>query len=99
MTPENYIVASNNRAAVAAAKSLIGELLSTGFVHNGSLTIYGISGVGKTHLLHSVGWAVLEAGRNVGYLKSYSLISLILEAFKTGPQTSYLLNLVKWTCF
>ena len=82
MTPENYIVASNNRAAVAAAKSLISELLDAGFVQNGSLTIYGISGVGKTHLLHSVGWAVLEAGRNVAYLKSYSLISLVLEAFK-----------------
>jgi len=54
-----------------------------------SLTVFGISGVGKTHLLQSVAWQALGDGFNVAYFKAPSLIELVNEAFKS-KKTSFL---------
>ncbi len=51
MTFDNYVVGDSNRLAFVAAKAVVE---APGTIHN-PLFLYGKSGLGKTHLLHSIG--------------------------------------------
>ena len=75
MSPNRFIVASNNQRAY----ELCNKIMKDG---KGSIVVYGISGVGKTHLLHVIAWQLLYSGQNVAYFKSYSLIDAINKAFR-----------------
>lgn len=57
-TFENFVSGKSNQLAFAACHQVADKLGSTG--HN-PLFIYGPTGLGKTHLMHSVGNAVLKA--------------------------------------
>jgi len=78
MTPSTYLVSSNNeRAYTKSMETLKGKSLS--------LLVYGVPGVGKTHLLHAVGWFALKKLRyNVAFFTSSSLIELIHSSFADG---------------
>ena len=76
MSPANFVTARNNEAAVEAIEYVIN---ADGGL---SLTIYGLSGVGKTHLLHAAGWRAVYRGMNVAYFRAPYLISVINDAFK-----------------
>lgn len=75
MCPSNYLISSNNEKAYI--KSM--ETLET---KGTSLLIYGVPGVGKTHLLHAIGWYSL---RNliykVAFFSASGLVDLVHSAF------------------
>jgi len=75
MTPASFLVSDNNRKAY---ESSMAALYQKGI----SLLIYGVPGVGKTHLLHAVGWYALnKLLYKVAFFTSSKLIDLIHESF------------------
>jgi chromosomal replication initiator protein len=64
-TFENFVSGKSNQLAFAACHQVADKLGSSG--HN-PLFIYGPTGLGKTHLMHSVGNAVLKANPNARIL-------------------------------
>ncbi|MQC17031.1 MAG: chromosomal replication initiator protein DnaA [Chloroflexi bacterium] len=75
-TFDNYIVGPGNRLAFATAE---GVARDPGRLYN-PLFVYGAAGLGKTHLLHAIGHALIEKGLHVVYLSA--------EAFTNGLITS-----------
>lgn len=73
---ENYIVGNSNSFAVAAAKAVAvrGVLVE---LYN-PLFIYGDTGLGKTHLMHAIENAILEADPDakVKYVTAEALTGL-----------------------
>ena len=77
---ENYIVGPDNRLAHAACTSVAN---SPGSLYN-PLFIYGGVGLGKTHLLQSIGNAILSHNPNkvVAYMTSERFTNEIVEAIR-----------------
>ncbi len=75
-TFENYIVGPSNLLAFTAAEAAAS---SPGNLYN-PLFIYGGAGLGKTHLLHAVGHALLDAGLEVVYLSAESFTNQLIAA-------------------
>ena len=77
---ENYVVGNANRFATAAARAIVSK---PGDAYN-PLFIYSDSGLGKTHLLHAIGNAILEANPNakVKYVTGESFTNDIIKAIK-----------------
>ncbi len=94
---ENFVVGSSNRLAHAAAMA-VAESPSRAY---NPLFIYGGSGLGKTHLMHAIGQAVLKKDprKKVVYVSSeaftnefiYLLRENRLEAFKNRYRTTDIL--------
>jgi len=75
MTPSTYLISSNNEKAYEKSMEAL-EGKST------SLLVYGVPGVGKTHLLHALGWYALKnLTYNVAFFTSSGLIELIHSGF------------------
>ena len=81
-TFENFIVGGNNQFAAAAAKAVAEE---PGTKIN-PLFIYGGSGLGKTHLLHSIGNYVQE--HNPSLKVVYTTTNKFTEDFLASLQTN-----------
>ena len=77
-TFDNYIVGPGNRLAFAAAEG-VGR--DAGRLYN-PLFIYGGPGLGKTHLLHAVGHALLEQGMHVVYLSAEAFTNQLITAIQ-----------------
>ena len=77
-TFDNYIVGPGNRLAFAAAE---GVARDAGRLYN-PLFIYGGPGLGKTHLLHAVGHALLEQGLHVVYLSAEAFTNQLITAIQ-----------------
>ena len=77
---ETFVVGNSNRFATAAAMAVSKD---PGNVYN-PLFIYGNSGLGKTHLMHAIGNAILEANPNskVKYVTSESFTNEIINAIQ-----------------
>ena len=77
---DNYVVGNANRFATAAARAIASE---PGDAYN-PLFIYGDSGLGKTHLLHAIGNAILEANPDakVKYVTGEAFTNDIIKAIK-----------------
>jgi chromosomal replication initiator protein len=65
-TFEKFVVGSTNQVAYNVAKAVSEK---PGINYN-PLFLYGLSGLGKTHLLQSVGNEAIKAGKNVIYITS-----------------------------
>ena len=79
---DTFVVGSNNKFAHSAALA-VAE--SPGEVYN-PLYIYGGAGLGKTHLMHSIGHFVLEQNFNkkVLYVTSEQFTNEVVESIRSG---------------
>ena len=81
-TFETFVVGSNNKFAQSAALA-VAE--SPGDTYN-PLYIYGGAGLGKTHLMHSIGRFILEHNMDtkVLYVTSENFTNEVIEAIRSG---------------
>ncbi len=77
-TFDNYIVGPSNRLAFAAVEGVAHD---AGHLYN-PLFIYGAAGLGKTHLLHAVGHALLEQNLHVVYLSAEAFTNQLITAIQ-----------------
>lgn len=79
---DTFVVGSNNKFAHSAALA-VAE--SPGEIYN-PLYLYGGAGLGKTHLMHSIGHFVLEQNQNmkVLYVTSEVFTNEVIESIRSG---------------
>jgi chromosomal replication initiator protein len=79
---DTFVVGSNNKFAHSAALA-VAE--SPGEAYN-PLYLYGGAGLGKTHLMHSIGHFVLEQNNNmkVLYVTSEQFTNEVIESIRSG---------------
>jgi len=77
---DTFVVGNSNRFATAAAQAVA---TNPGNTYN-PLFIYGNSGLGKTHLMHAIGNAILEANpcSKVKYITSETFTNEIINAIQ-----------------
>ena len=80
-TFETFVVGSSNQFAHAAARR-VSEAPSTGY---NPLFLYGGVGLGKTHLMHAIGHAILGSGRNLRltYISAERFMNELIRAIRT----------------
>ena len=83
---DTFIVGSNNMFALSACLA-VSE--SPGNTYN-PLFLYGGAGLGKTHLMHSIGHFILEQNPNmrVLYVTSEQFTNEVIESIRGGNSTS-----------
>ena len=81
-TFDTFVVGSNNKLAQSAALA-VAE--SPGEAYN-PLYLYGGPGLGKTHLMHSIGHFILEQNPNktVLYVTSEQFMNEVIESIRSG---------------
>ena len=79
---DTFIVGSNNKFAHSASLAVAG---SPGNVYN-PLYIYGGAGLGKTHLMHSVGHFILEQNpeMKIIYVTSEDFTNEVIDCIRSG---------------
>ena len=83
-TFEGFVVGKSNRLAYVAAQT-IAENLGNSF---NPFFIYGGVGLGKTHLMHSIGHEARRHGKSVLYVPAEGFTNDLVESLKNGsPET------------
>lgn len=78
-TFETYIVGNSNRLAHAACVA-VGERPAEAY---NPLFLYGGTGLGKTHLLHALGWLPLNRNKQVVYVSSETFTNELINSIRT----------------
>lgn len=84
-TFSSFIAGSSNRLAHAAA---LGVAENPGGSYN-PLFIYGGVGLGKTHLLHAIGWEVLRSCPRTMYVTAEQFTNEFIGAIKEGKPEDF----------
>lgn len=86
-TFDNFVVGSFNELAHAAALAVADN---PGFTYN-PLFVYGGTGLGKTHLIQSIGNKIAEQSKKkkVKYISSEKFVSGIVSAIRTNSMDSF----------
>jgi chromosomal replication initiator protein len=81
-TFERFVIGGNNELAAAACQ----RVASAPATAYNPLFIWGGTGLGKTHLMHAVGHAILDRfpDREVAYVPSEGFTNEMIDAIKTG---------------
>ena len=81
-TFDNFVQGKSNELAHAASRQVAQK---PGAVYN-PLTLYGSTGLGKTHLLHAAGNLIREQspGERVLYLTSEQFVNSMIQALRSG---------------
>ncbi len=84
---ERFVVGANSQLAAAACR---GVADSPAQVYN-PLFIYGDTGLGKTHLMHAVGHAILSKNRSarVAYVPSEQFTNEMIAAIQSGRTAEF----------
>jgi chromosomal replication initiator protein len=84
---ENFVVGHNSRFAHAAARAVAD---SPGDAYN-PLFLYGGVGLGKTHLMHAIGHAVLKKSRKrkVAYVTSERFMNEMIESIRRNQMNDF----------
>jgi chromosomal replication initiator protein len=86
-TFENFVVGSNNQMAHAAAMAVA---QAPAQAYN-PLFLYGDTGLGKTHLMHAIGHAILRRNpeARVGYLSTEKFTNEFIQALQENNLTKF----------
>lgn len=86
-TFDNFVVGSNNQMAHAAAMAVA---QAPAQAYN-PLFLYGDTGLGKTHLMHSIGHAMLQTnpGARVAYLSTEKFTNEFIQALQENGLTKF----------
>ena len=84
-TFENFVVGPGNRLAHAAAEGCAGD---PGRLYN-PVFIYGGNGLGKTHLLHAIGYRILKAGQRVVCISAEQFTTDLITAIQQRRQQEF----------
>lgn len=81
-TFDTFVVGKPNEFAYACARRVAEKPASPGF---NPLFLYGGVGLGKTHLMHSVAWAIREAQgqRNIAYMSAEKFMYRFIAALRS----------------
>ena len=86
-TFERFVIGSNNQLAAAACRRVADAPAQA---YN-PLFIYGDTGLGKTHLMHAIGHAILEdlPDRRVSYIPSEQFTNEMIAAIQSGRTAQF----------
>ncbi|PJB72737.1 MAG: chromosomal replication initiator protein DnaA [Alphaproteobacteria bacterium CG_4_9_14_3_um_filter_47_13] len=86
-TFENFVVGKSNALAHAAARRVV-ESQNVPF---NPLFLYGGVGLGKTHLMHAIGWAMKSqgAGRRVMYMSAEKFMYQFVKALRSKDTMNF----------
>lgn len=83
---KNFVVGDNSKYAVAACEDALNKILNNEKPSYNPILIYGVSGVGKTHLVQAIGNEIIksDSSKKVKYLTAEDFNNAYLSAIRKG---------------